>query len=76
MQSDAEKSSIPLDVVSVFGHCVCDESRKYGDFEKGKFQQSMQDFLTKARTGKEHFDRDALVHDVYYSVLVTAEVIV
>ena len=55
---------------------MCDECLKYGDFEKGKFQQSMQDFLTKARTGKEHFDRDALVHDVYYSVLVTAEVIV
>ena len=58
-----------------FGHSVCDECLKYGDFEKGKFQQSMQDFLTKGRTGKDHFDRDSLVHDIYYSVLVTAEVI-
>ena len=74
MQSDAEKSSIPLDVVYVFGRCVCEESQKYGDFEKKKFQQTMQDFLSKARTGEEHFDRDGLVHDVYYSVLLTAEV--
>ncbi|KAI5066933.1 hypothetical protein GOP47_0017461 [Adiantum capillus-veneris] len=71
--TDMEKSSVPLDVVTAFGHSICDESLKYGDFEKGKFQQSMQDFLNKARTGKEHFDRDSLVHDVYYAVLITAE---
>lgn len=73
--TDMEKSSVPLDVVTAFGHSVCDECLKYGDFEKGKFQQSMQDFLNKARTGKEHFDRDSLVHDVYYAVLITAELI-
>ncbi|MCO5558393.1 hypothetical protein L7F22_011974 [Adiantum nelumboides] len=73
--TDIEKTSVSLDVVTAFGHSVCDECLKYGDFEKGKFQQSMQDFLNKARTGKEHFDRDSLVHDVYYAVLITAELI-
>eukprot|EP00250_Pteridium_aquilinum_P012020 c20458_g1_i1 orf=199-969(-) len=73
--TEMEKSSIPLDAVTAFAHSVCDECLKYGDFEKGKFQQSMQDFLNKARTGKEHFDRDTLVHDVYYAVLIAAEMI-
>lgn len=72
--ADMEKSSVPIDAVTAFGHSVCDECLKYGDFEKGKFHQSMQDFMNKARMGKEHFDRDSLVHDVYYAVLVTAEI--
>lgn len=73
--TEIEKSSVPLEVVTAYGHSVCDECLKYGDFEKGKFQQSMQDFLNKARTGKEHFDRDTLVHDMYYAVLITAEMV-
>lgn len=73
--TDIEKTSVPIDVVTAYGHSVCDECLKYGDFEKGKFQQSMQDFLNKARTGKEHFDRDSLVHDMYYAVLITAEMV-
>lgn len=73
--TDMEKDSVPIDVVSAFGHSVCDECLKYGDFEKGKFQQSMQDFLNKSRMGKEHFDRDSLVHDIYYAVLIAAETI-
>ncbi|KAH7287843.1 hypothetical protein KP509_32G077200 [Ceratopteris richardii] len=72
--TDMEKSSVPLDAVTAFGHSICDECLKYGDFEKGKFQQSMQEFLNQAKTGKEHFDRDTLVHDVYYALLITAEV--
>lgn len=73
--TDMEKSSVPLDVVTAFGHSVCDECLKYGEFERGKFHQSMEDFLNKARMGREHFDRDALVHDIYYALLVSAETI-
>lgn len=71
--TDMDKSSVPVDVVTTFGHSVCNECLKYGDFDKGKFHQSMQDFMNSARMGKEHFDRDSLVHDIYYSVLVAAE---
>ena len=31
----------------------------------------MHDFLTKSRVGKEHYDRDSIVHDIYYAVLFT-----
>lgn len=71
--TDREKSSVPLDVVSLLGNSVCNECKKYGDFEKGKFSQSMQDFLTKSRAGKDHYDRDSIVHDIYYAVLFTVE---
>lgn len=50
------------------------EALKYGDFEKGKLLQGMQDFLNKSRMGKDHYDRDSLSHDMYYSVLYIAEV--
>ncbi|KAJ7516149.1 hypothetical protein O6H91_22G044900 [Diphasiastrum complanatum] len=71
--TDAEKSSVPLDAVIILGHAVCEESLNYGDFEKGKFNQGMQDFLNKSRMGKDHFDRESISHDIYYSVLITAE---
>ena len=70
---DRENSSVPLDVVSLLGNSVCNECKKYGDFEKGKSSQSMQYFLTKLRAGKDHYDRDSIVHDIYYVVLFTLE---
>ena len=33
----------------------------------------MHDFLTKSRAGKDHYDRDSIVHDIYYAVLFTVE---
>ena len=69
--TDREKSSVPLDVVLLLGNSVCNECKKYGDFEKGKFSQSMQDFLTKSRAGKDHYDRDSIVHYIYYALQFT-----
>eukprot|EP00249_Psilotum_nudum_P014527 c24865_g1_i3 orf=309-899(-) len=71
--TNGEKGSVPLEAVIIFGHAACEECLKYGDFEKGKFQQTMQDLLNKSRMGKSHFDRDTLVHDVYYAILVVVE---
>ena len=65
---------MPIDVVGIFSSAVCGECLKYGDLEKGKFQQGVQDFINKTRIGKEHFDRDGLVHDIYYAVLIVTEV--
>ncbi|GLJ28675.1 hypothetical protein SUGI_0565010 [Cryptomeria japonica] len=71
--TDSEKSTAPLDVVSLLGNSVSNECKKYGDFEKGKFYQSMQDILNKSRVSKDHFDRDSIAHDIYYAVLFTVE---
>lgn len=71
--TDSEKSSVPLDVASLLGNAVCNECKKYGDFEKGKFSQNMQDILTKSRAVRDHYDRDSIVHDIYYAVLFTVE---
>ncbi|KAH9304119.1 hypothetical protein KI387_008523 [Taxus chinensis] len=71
--TDSEKSTAPLDVVALLGNAVGNECKKYGDFEKGKFYQSMQDILNKSRVSKEHHDRDSIVHDIYYAVLFTVE---
>lgn len=53
---------------------MSDEVLKYGDFEKGKLLQGMQDLMNNLRMGKEHYDRDSLSHDVYYAILFIAEV--
>lgn len=71
--TDSDKSSVPLDVVSLMGNSVYNESKKYGDFEKGKFTQSMQDILTKSRAVRNNYDRDTIAHDMYYAVLFTVE---
>ena len=74
MQTDIERSTIPLETILCIGAAVFDESLKYGDFQKGKLFQGLQDFLNKSRMGSNHFDRDALSHDVYYAALYLAEV--
>lgn len=71
--TDTAKSSVPLDAVTILGNSVCNECSKYGDFEKGSFYQGMQDFLAKSRMTKDHYDRESVVHDVYYAVLIAAE---
>lgn len=71
--ADPAKSSVPLDAVMILGNSVCNECSKYGDFENGSFYQSMQDFLAKSRMTKDHYDRESIVHDIYYAVLVAAE---
>ena len=74
VQTDIERSTIPLEMILCVGAAVFDESLKYGDFQKGKLFQGLQDFLNKSRMGSNHFDRDALSHDVYYAALYLAEV--
>ncbi|CAM6104750.1 unnamed protein product [Calypogeia fissa] len=71
--TDPEKSTVPLDVVTVLGEVLFEESLKYGDFQRNIVVQGMQDFLNKARMGKDHYDRDSIAHDVYYAVLICAE---
>eukprot|EP01018_Ginkgo_biloba_P007279 Gb_20811 [translate_table: standard] len=71
--TDSERSSVPLDVVSLLANSISNECAKYGDFSKGKFYQSMQDIVTKSRTVKDHYDRDSIVHDIYYAVLLAVE---
>ncbi|EFJ13757.1 hypothetical protein SELMODRAFT_424266 [Selaginella moellendorffii] len=70
---DIERSSIPLDAVLVMSQSVCSEALKFGDFEKGIFTRSIQDYRNKSRMGKDHYDRDTLIHDVYYSLLLASE---
>lgn len=74
LQTDPEKSTVPLDVVTVFGGVLFEESLRYGEFQKNVVVQGMQDFLNKSRMGKDHYDRDSIAHDVYYAVLICAEV--
>ncbi|CAM6107487.1 unnamed protein product [Calypogeia fissa] len=71
--TDPEKSTVPLDVVTVLGGVLFEESLKYGDFQRNVVVQGMQDFLNKARMGKDHYDRDSIAHDIYYAVLICAE---
>ncbi|CAM6010431.1 unnamed protein product [Sphagnum balticum] len=71
--TDGERSTVPLDAILVLGTAMSDEVLKYGDFEKGKLLQGMQDLMNNLRMGKEHYDRDSLSHDVYYAILFIAE---
>lgn len=74
LQTDSDRCSVPLDVVTVITNVLCEECKQHGDFEKGKFSQSMTDFLNKTRQAKDHYDRDTLTHDIYYATLNLAEV--
>lgn len=74
MQTDLERSTVPLDALIRMGEAIWEESLKYGDFNEGKLFQGLQDFLNKARMGDNHFDRDKLSHDLYYSTLYLVEV--
>lgn len=73
-QTDSEKTTVPIDVVVVLGGVLMEETLKYGEFQKSAIVQGMQDFLNKSRMGKDHYDRDSVAHDVYYAVLILAEV--
>lgn len=74
MQTDVARSTVPLDALMCMGAAVYAESLKVGDFQQGTVFQGLQDFLNKARMGSNHFDRDKLSHDLYYSTLYIVEV--
>ncbi|GLJ28676.1 hypothetical protein SUGI_0565030 [Cryptomeria japonica] len=71
--ADPLKSSVPLEAVMILGNSLCNECSQYGDFEKGNIYQNMQDFVTKSRMSKDHYDRESIVHDIYYAVLIAVE---
>lgn len=74
MQTDVDRSTVPLDALMSMGAAVYAESLKVGDLQQGKIFQGLQDFLNKSRMGSNHFDRDKLSHDLYYSTLYIVEV--
>ncbi|CAK9858055.1 unnamed protein product [Sphagnum jensenii] len=71
--TDVEKSSVPLDAVIVLGGAMSEESMKYGDFQKGSILQGLQEYMNMSKMGKDHYDRDSLVHDFYYAILICSE---
>ncbi|KAJ7539419.1 hypothetical protein O6H91_11G091800 [Diphasiastrum complanatum] len=71
--TEVEKSSVPLEAVILLGHAVYEETLTYGDFQKGKYFQGIQEFMIKSNMGKDHVDRDSISHDIYYAVLIAAE---
>lgn len=74
VQTDLARSTVPLDALLRIGGTIYEESLRYGDFNEGKLFQGLQDFLNKSRMGSNHFDRDKLSHDLYYSTLYVVEV--
>ncbi|KAH9304472.1 hypothetical protein KI387_008876, partial [Taxus chinensis] len=71
--ADPVKSSVPLEAVMILGNSLCNECSQYGDFENGTFYKSMQDLVTKSRMVKDHYDRESIVHDIYYAILIAVE---
>lgn len=69
-----DRSTVPLDALLCIGGAIYEESLKYGDLNEGKLFHGLQDFLNKSRMGSNHFDRDRLSHDLYYSTLYMVEV--
>lgn len=70
--ADSEKSSVPLDAVLVIGRVLTSVTSNYGDFSKSSWL-NLSDFLNSSRMGKDHYDRDALVNDLYFSLLILLE---
>jgi hypothetical protein len=53
---------------------MSEESLKYGEFQKGSILQGLQEYMNMSKMGKDHYDRDSLVHDLYYAILICSEV--
>jgi hypothetical protein len=70
---DAEKSTVPLEMVLVLGGSMSDEATRFGDFQKSSILQGLQEYINMSRMGKDHFDRDTLVHEFYYAILLCSE---
>ena len=72
LQAEFEKSSVPLECVLAAGEVLVDTAHKYGDFSKSSWM-GIGDFLNSSRMGKDHYDRDQLVTDFYFAMLLLAE---
>ncbi|KAG0607456.1 hypothetical protein M758_8G030200 [Ceratodon purpureus] len=71
--TDEARSTVPIDALLRMGGTIYEETLRYGDFNQGKLFHGLRDFLDKARMGNNHFDRDKLSHDLYYSTLYVVE---
>lgn len=70
---DPEKSSVPLEMVLVLGGSMSEEAQRFGDFQKSSILQGLQEYINMSRMGKDHYDRDTMVHEFYYAILLCTE---
>eukprot|EP00897_Mesotaenium_endlicherianum_P001876 jgi/Mesen1/1716/ME000138S00581 len=69
---DIANSTVPLEVVQCMADIFLDIASRHGDFTKGSWL-GLQDFLNSGRMGKDHFDRDGLVSEFYFTTLYLTE---
>lgn len=50
-----------------------DEALRFGDFQKSSILQGLQEYINMSRMGKDHYDRDTMVHEFYYAILLCSE---
>ena len=74
LQLDPEKSTVPLDMTMTLAGSMSDEALKFGNFQKSSILQGLQEYLNMSRMGKDHYDRDTMVHEFYYAILMCSEV--
>lgn len=65
---------MPLEMVLVLGGSMSDEALKFGDFQKSSILQGLQEYINMSRMGKDHYDRETMVHEFYYALLLCTEV--
>lgn len=70
---DPEKSTVPLDMTMTLAGSMSDEALKFGNFQKSSILQGLQEYLNMSRMGKDHYDRDTMVHEFYYAILMCSE---
>jgi hypothetical protein len=70
---EPEKSTVPLEMVLVLAGSMSDEALRYGDFQKSSILQGLQEYINMTRMGKDHYDRDTMVHEFYYAILLCTE---
>ena len=67
-----EKSSFAHETMMALSRLLLDLNQKYGEGSSSGW--GLQDFLNSARMGKDHFDRDQLVSDLYFALLFAQDV--
>ena len=65
---------MPLEMVLVLAGSMSDEALRFGDFQKSSILQGLQEYINMSRMGKDHYDRDTMVHEFYYAILLCTEV--
>lgn len=53
---------------------MSEEAQRFGDFQKSSILQGLQEYINMSRMGKDHYDRDTMVHEFYYAILLCTEV--